>query len=137
MFQMNKFNLELTEDQMQVIKEGMELMVRLGLGQVEYVHEVLWKMHQKKMGDGSMFGFRNESLMQYKQDMVGFDNGGSYGIGNAEVHVKAHRAYDVEQVVRKALADYRGVTSGVCASTPIQYGDGDMPKCEVIDGTDQ
>jgi hypothetical protein len=80
MFQMNKFNLELTEDQMQVIKEGMELMVRLGLGQVEYVHEVLWKMHQKKMGDGSMFGFRNESLMQYKQDMVGFDNGGSYGI---------------------------------------------------------
>jgi len=128
-----KYVLEMTEAQMKVIKLGMELMTRLGLGQVEFTHEVLWKMHRELMADQPMWAKDNTSLHDYKLEMLKMVPNESLGIGNEKVSDIASTAYDIEQVVRKAIADSNGVTEGICARPPMRYGPEGLPKCKEID----
>lgn len=69
---------------------------------------------------------------------LGFLPGESYGVGNRAVSDKAHRAYELEKVVKKALAmhnnptpTFRGVDyDGLI----VRYTDDPAPECVIIEG---
>ena len=69
---------------------------------------------------------------------LGFQPGESYGVGNRAVSDKAHRAYEIEKVVKKALAmhdDPNPTMRGVYYDgLTVRYMDDPAPVCVIEEG---
>ncbi|MBU2765843.1 hypothetical protein HAP94_06450 [Acidithiobacillus ferrivorans] len=138
-----KVHLTLTIPQAHAMAEALEIYVRLGLGRVLMVAEMV--------ADGSI-PIKSRSLKIPKMDAIhnvtalcdeirrelGFQHGESYGVGSRAVSDKAHRAYEIEKVVKKALAlhdnpnpTFRGVDYD---GLSIRYTDDPAPECVITEG---
>lgn len=138
-----KVHLTLTIPQARAMVEALDIYMRLGLGQVHMVAEMV--------ADGSI-PIKAGSLQIPESEVIhnvtalckgirqelGFQPGESYGVGNRAVSDKAHRAYEIEKVVKKALAmhddpnpTFRGVNYD---GLSIRYIDDPAPECVVIEG---
>ncbi len=138
-----KVHITLTIPQARAMAEALEIYMRLGLGQVHIVGEMV--------ADGSipikagllkipeMDAIHNvAALCNEIRRELGFQPGESYGVGNRVVLDKANRAYEIEKVVKKALAlhdnpnptfrgvDYDGLT--------VRYTDDPAPECVIEEG---
>ena len=102
-------HLTITIPQARAMVEALDIYMRLGLGQIQTVAEMV--------ADGSI-PIKSGSLQIPEMDVIhnvtalcneirrelGFSAGESYGVGNRAVSDKAHRAYELEKVVKKALS---------------------------------
>ena len=138
-----KVHLTLTIPQARAVAEALEIYMRLGLGQVHMVAEMV--------ADGSIpikAGSRDKPEMDAIHNVaalcneigreLGFQPGESYGVGNRVVSDKAHRAYEIEKVVKKALAmhdgpnqTFRGVDHD---GLTVRYMDDPAPVCVIGEG---
>lgn len=137
----SKVHITLTVSQARAMAEALEIYLRLGLGQVQMVAEMV--------ADGSI-PIKTRSVITPEMDAIhnvaalcneirrelGFMPGESYGVGNRAVSSKAHRAYEIEKVVKKALAlhdnpnpTFRGVDYD---GLSIRYTDDPAPECVIV-----
>jgi hypothetical protein len=133
----------MTIPQARAMSEALEITMRLGLGQVNMVAEMV--------ADGSI-PIKAGSLKIPESDVIhnvtalcneirrelGFQSGESYSVGNRAVSDKAHRAYEIQKVVKKVLAlhddpnpTFRGVNYD---GLSIRYTDDPAPECATIEG---
>ncbi|MBU2792719.1 hypothetical protein HAQ01_04690 [Acidithiobacillus thiooxidans] len=138
-----KVHLTLTIPQARAMVAALDIFMRLGLGQVSMVAEMV--------ADGSI-SIKVGSLEIPESDVIhnvavlcngirrelGFQPGESYGVGNRAVSDKAHRAYEIEKVIKKALAmhdnpnpTFRGVDYD---GLSIRYTDDPAPECVIAEG---
>ena len=138
-----KVHLTLTIPQARAMAEALEIYMRLGLGQVNMVAEMV--------ADGSI-PIKAGSLDKPEMDVIHnvttlcheirrelcFQHGESYGVGSRAVSDKAHRAYEIEKVVKKALAlhdDPNPIFRGVnYDGLSIRYTDDPAPECVIEEG---
>ncbi len=139
-----KVHITITIPQARAMADALEMYMRLGLGQVHMVAEMV--------ADGSI-PIKAGSLKIPEMDVIhdvaalcneirrelGFQSGESYGVGNRAVSDKAHRAYEIEKVIKKALAlhdnpnpTFRGVDYD---GLSLRYTDDPLPACVIEEGT--
>lgn len=137
-----KVRITLTVPQARAMAEALELYMRLGLGQVHMVSEMVAN-GSIPIKAGSLTPEMDTihhvtAICNEIRRELGFLPGESYGVGNRAVSDKAHRAYEIEKVVKKALAmhddpnpafrgvDYDGLT--------VRYMDDPAPVCVIGEG---
>ena len=138
-----RVQLTLTIPQARAMAEALEIYMRLGLGQVHMVAEMV--------ADGSI-PIKAESVKIPEMDAIhniaalcneirrelGFQVGESYGVGTRGVSDKAHRAYEIEKAIKRALAlhenpnpAFRGVNYD---GLTVRYMDDPAPVCVIGEG---
>ena len=101
------FQVNYTKKQLRVIEQALNLVTRLGLGQIDCVGEFLDYHNCDKKKDPkfpSYWDLRNKYFDPMKKDLFGFESGASYGVGNKEVHDDSHIAYDMQKAIQKVIA---------------------------------
>jgi hypothetical protein len=139
-----RVQVTLTIPQARAMVEALDIYMRLGLGQVQMVAEMV--------ADGSI-PIKSGSLKVPEMDVIhnvtalcneirrelGFQPGESYSVGNRAVSDKAHRAYEIEKVVKKVLAMHDNPNPTFCGlnydGLSIRYTDDPAPECAITEGT--
>ena len=97
-----KFRIEMTQDQLLVLSDALEAYSRIGMGQLDVVigDHIRWHMdldpNQRLLAEAHIAGL--------KQAAWGHAEHSSWSIGNPQVPARFREAYDIQQVVRQALA---------------------------------
>lgn len=101
---------KLSDNQLRVIAEALDLYSRILSGQVEEVGTVVWR---KSQGITSSQRPSNKALLAVKRDLFpALGDFTSYGIGSSETPDDAKTAYDVYQVVDRYLHPHASVNQG-------------------------
>lgn len=133
-----KYNLELTEEQLILIHNSLDLYSRVHLGQFEEVAKVATMYDINMLGDSNTKCKNSipehhafEDLIRNSKVKLGFHRDGSYGIFSPEVHEDARNSYDILQVIRHYLANknYKEGDSrmGVSFDEPMHSGEYPLP----------
>lgn len=93
------FELKVTDRQISVLIDALDLYSRIGIGQVEEVAEVLRKLYP----DHCKYDDR-KLLADFKMKVFEHGINGSWGVCNEQVHDNCQVAYDIEKVLQKAIA---------------------------------
>ena len=114
---MTKYKLELNEYQMHVVRDALENYFRMGMDQLdvsvdEFLRMHFWEQMKDKtinVDDCRLSGIEVVKTLVNQIKLLVFDHspGASYGIFNEKVPAVCREAYDICQVVRKALSDVR------------------------------
>lgn len=99
----NMVTIEVTEQQAHLIREALDLYVRLNLGQfdkikdVPTIHKHIWENHRDDYHD-----IGNQELLKARNILFDMDYGlnGSYGINSEKVDDWARLAQDIIEVIR-------------------------------------
>jgi hypothetical protein len=97
-----KFVLTLTASQAQTLVEALDLFSRIGIGQINEVESVVTRYGMDRK-EHSYEAVKN-ALDFIKLELMGFQQGGSYGIFHQKVHNIFKEAWDLQQVIRHKLA---------------------------------
>lgn len=93
------YNIEnLSENSLRVLNKALDLYLRIGLGQLEVVGDVL------SMDTGNFVAAKENNrniLNQYKKEVTGFSSGASYGIFNENVKQSFREAYEMSNILTK------------------------------------
>jgi len=122
----NKWTLEINEKQAQVIQDALDSFSRAKLGQINYALEHV-------ANDLKLDRQTQELVHEYakSQFFPELEKNEFYGIHSQEISDDARIAYDIIQVIRYALAQKNGVTSGVSLYSPCKSSTSvDLPKIE-------
>ena len=145
--------IEVSDEQVYVIVEALDLFSRVLIGQVEEVGGVMSK-YNVNMLDSEVVGSVGNQYTQHKPDkkaydahhdftdairslkhnLLGIHANGSYGIHSDAVHDNSRVAYDIQQVLRNHLAwknhkgDSVAGTMGVSFDKPYQTSKLELPK---------
>jgi len=110
--------LSMTVDQAAAVKAALDLFVRLGIGQLEEVADLVrggfipmanvYGLHNgvRDTASVAVCDAVHEQMLRVK-DLLGYQRNGSHGVGHPANHICAMRAYEVEKVLSKAIADHR------------------------------
>lgn len=92
----------LSEKQVQVVKEALDLYVRIGLGQFEAAVDVASKMYPQT------FVWEDRDYILPLKQKMGFNSNSSYGVGNPNLTKKTREAFLVYQVLtdRSCILNY-------------------------------
>jgi hypothetical protein len=130
------YSIKLTEAQMRVISDALELYMRIRLGQIETVVDP-WMF--AKRGDGrpqtaELLHEARRQLESVKEVLTGFSPTASWGIRAEEVPDVARVASDLRDVIRHHLAWERSPEGGgsVDFYKPMHWGSEPLP---VVEGT--
>ena len=138
-----RLHLTLTIPQARAMVDALDVYMRLGLGQVHMVSEMVadGTIPIKAAGsDQSEMDVIHNVTAQCNEirRKLGFLPGESYGVGNRAVSDKAHRAYEMEKVIQKVLAlhddpalTFRGVHYD---GLTVRYTDDPVPECVIEEG---
>lgn len=111
-------NLNLTVEQAAAVSAALDLFVRVGIGQLEAVadlvrYEVLpvasfnnSKQKEREAASAKICNAVEETLMQAK-GLLGYPRTGSHGIGHSHNHINIRRAYETNKALSKAIAEHR------------------------------
>lgn len=124
--------LTMTLGQARALSKSADLYVRLCIGKLEQVGELVREEVLPCHTDGSEARLPAsvplcdavERLMREAKVLLGYPINGGPGIGHPHVHVSAHRAWEVCKVLNKALADHRDPSPAFRG--PHHYGLGAM-----------
>ena len=99
-----KYRIEFTEEQLRIVMAGMDLKARLNMGQLEELGFALRLHGNADLGldPGTEKALLNRLKALYFPDL---HPNGCYGIRNENVPEWDKRAYDMIQVMRKAIHD--------------------------------
>jgi len=112
----DKYTVTLTEEQLRIVNDALDLYSRLGMGQLEIVEEFLRTRFYKRyydINDGPAGSpVTRGQIVRDQVDTVKalvFDHppNGSWGIADERVPADCREAYDIYQVTRKAVAETR------------------------------
>jgi hypothetical protein len=111
-------HLELTVPQAQALVSALDVYMRLGLGQIYRVAELVSdgfipiKATKTKKSDSETEIATVQSVTALCNEIrreLGFSSGESYSVSNVAVSERARRAYEIEKVVKKTLAMHTNV----------------------------
>lgn len=115
---MPKIQLTLEIEQAKAVKSALELLTRVGLGQITYLTELVDSrvipVRSESPGRAELHNDKYERIedaFKEVKDLLGFPQGGSYGIGNRNLDPSIPRAYEVQKVLAKAIHNATGNTS--------------------------
>lgn len=125
-----KYRLTLSEDQLRIVREALDLYVRIGLGQFKEVAYVYDYGCARDVADMDKL----REALEGASRTQGFGAGGSYGIHSQHIHDVFRQAYDIKQVVRNRMAWERSPSGGygVDFDTPRQIGALPLPLIETL-----
>lgn len=118
-----KYELTLNTRQATVLRNALELYVRLCLGQMERLAELGTPIPMPDdIAIGKLTAARN-LIVEAKQLLTGFHENASHGIGSDKISDEPRVAYDILQVVRHRLAHDNGTTPSwsVDLREPMQF----------------
>jgi len=107
-----KINLELTVEQARSVSLWLELLTRIGLGQFEFVEELLRDgtvpvkgESQSPRGEASLEQCDMlKALLNQVKVTLGYSPNGNHGIVHLHNHINATRAYETNKVRQQAVA---------------------------------
>ncbi|WP_234265074.1 hypothetical protein [Hydrogenophaga sp. NFH-34] len=107
-----RITIEVTPEQADAISAALDLYSRLAIGQVREISHAFRfeRVPTYRVENADRFceiADRIESLTHEMSRALGFLPGASLGIHNTRVHLAGRRAYEVQKVLDKALADHR------------------------------
>jgi hypothetical protein len=94
---MSKYNLSLTKKQAQVIEKALEIMTRMGIGQIDSAVDLCYLFNMKD--PKKVRSLCNE----LKKELTGFESNTSWGIHNKEVSDDYRIAFDIRQVIQHQI----------------------------------
>lgn len=132
------YQLNLNPKQARVVIEALDVLTRIGMGQLEIVAEHV--PEDDRYAPDTPVAIRCRQLDQVKAALqqakhaIGQPVGGSYGIGNPKTTQESKIAYDIECVLRRAVAieEHHGSHS-VWHHLPMHYGTEPLVTVGVID----
>lgn len=113
---MPKIQSELTVDQAAAVCDGLDAYTRLCIGQLDEVanlvrHGVIPMAQPDGKGERVMASpevcDRIERLMDEAKRLLGYPANGSHGIGHPHIALSGRRAYEVQKVLSKVVAEQR------------------------------
>jgi len=143
---MNKIQLAVTSEQAQVIASALDLYSRLSMGQVCVFAEMIsmeeipvYSSHSapSKRISADQCDLVREKIKEVS-GILGYSGfGHSLGVGNKNVPIAGHRAYEISKVLEKVLAEQRDPnprSRGVnYDGLRIRYTQDPAPECAVIE----
>lgn len=109
-----KIQMVVSPEQAHVLQGALELYTRLGLGQFEYVGEVISSGHVTPKDDilnTDCLDEINEHLIQIKE-LMGHSFSSSYGVSSKQVSKHAKSSYEINKLLGNALAEIEGTGVG-------------------------
>lgn len=112
---MTKVRMEITEGQALAISKALDLYVRVGIGQLNEVAQLVAFGHvpifnaggaPRKVASAEQCDQIRE-LMDTAKQVLGFSRGGSHGIGHPDNDISVSRSYEIYKVLEKTLAEHR------------------------------
>jgi dissimilatory sulfite reductase (desulfoviridin) alpha/beta subunit len=91
------YTLTLSKEQIRVIDHALEIMVRMGLGQIHTAVDLCYLFHTK---DPQKVRKLCDEL---QKELTGFEGGASWGIHSKEISEDYRIACDMEQVIRHQI----------------------------------
>lgn len=137
---MKNYELKLNPRQAKVVVAALDVLTRIGMGQLEIVAE---HVHEPMIPDEAMNAQRRRQLASkaIRQRMIeakvllGHHPKGSYGIGHSNTTEESKIAYDLECVLRRAIAKAENHdANSVWHHDPMHYGPEPLATVEVSDG---
>ena len=139
-----RITLELTEEQARAAQIGLDLFMRLSMGQFEQVTNIAQMGHiNKRVGVTATPEAEQPStddiedlanLMTRAKEIFGHSSGASFGIRNQFVCKQAQRAYEVERTINNALGMFDDDSIGeVLPMMSRILIDEPLPKAAVIE----
>jgi len=112
-----RFHLTLTDGQAQAVLDALELYMRLGIGQVDYVSDLLrfgtlptfrsdTRRGERKTAAPGVIEDVEDMLNQIKEKL-GYPRNGSHGIGHPDNHISVSRSHEILKVLQRAVAESR------------------------------
>ncbi len=110
--------LTMTVEQASAVKAALDLFVRLGIGQLEEVADLVrggfipmanvCGLHSGVRDTASVevCDAVHEQMLRVK-DLLGYQRNGSHGVGHPANHICSMRAYEVEKVLSQVIATHR------------------------------
>ena len=132
------FTIVCTEKQARTLEYALDLMTRLGLGQVREIINYLPKGYTR---EGALLPHvpNQDKILEHLLAVVhelGFhDFGHSYGVGNPNCPPDSMIAYDLGAVMRNAIHSLRTDSDGhfsVWGNPPLHMGSEPLAKVEVV-----
>lgn len=91
------YNITLSKEQLRVVDRALEIMVRLGLGQIHTAVDLCYLFQTKDPK-------KVKSLCdELQKELTGFEGGASWGIHSKEISDDYRIACDIEQVIRHQI----------------------------------
>lgn len=118
-----KFTIELTDAQLRVVNDALDMYSRMGMGQLEiaveeFLRDHFYKLYAEKevrsLHHGLKVSAREEVLFfigKIKELVFDHPLHGSWGIFSPEVPTPSRAAYEIKQITRKALTLWRMETA--------------------------
>lgn len=91
--------LLISDLQRDILQKALDAYARLGIGQIECLTDILMELHPTLDLDRSI----NDILLAAKSEIFGLRNG-NMGVRNEKVSENTHVAFDLNDVVRRAIA---------------------------------
>lgn len=128
--------LELTGKQADVLVSALDLYSRILIGQFEEIAHLSLVYNVDMLPENMMERHHqfSDELRKLKERLLAIPRNGSFGIHSREVNDAARVAYDIQQVVRNALAWERTPEGGIGVNfdRPMQTGSQKLPPATIL-----
>lgn len=125
--------LTINGHQAALLQKILDVFVRVSIGDFGDLAHFINYLHKKdypRYGEDNNFTL--SLLRQIQRDLTGFDANAHYGVGHPNQHEDGRIAIDIEQVLRKCIADAEQHPDySVWHHDPLKYSQQPLPKCEV------
>ncbi|NLC21776.1 MAG: hypothetical protein GX771_07710 [Halomonadaceae bacterium] len=112
-----RYQITLTDGQCQALVQALDLYLRVGIGQLEKVGELVnegvvpcftanTKLGERKTAHHELVEDLDALLGQAKS-LLGYPRNGSHGIGHRDNDISVSRSYEIKKVLDKVLAETR------------------------------
>lgn len=127
-----RFVIEMNEAQLQVIIDALDNYSRMGMGQLdvsveEFLRLSFYERYHERCGNEVKF-----LVDDIKALVFGHSPNSSWSIGNDEVPAKCREAYDIQQVVRKVLAEHRNADRHSVWMNPYMATNPSLPPVKCV-----
>jgi hypothetical protein len=113
--------ITLTISQCQAVADALDFYSRICIGQLEEVASLVSDERIPLCSSGQSTRktadpYLCDKIMRMMEEVkitLGYPKNGSHGIGHTHVHKSGHRAYEIQKVLNKTLAEYRDPNPGM------------------------
>lgn len=103
----DQYVVNLNHYQLRVIVEALEVIMRLGLGQIEYISDVMSSIHFKKTEDQGIdfYKIKEKYLDPMKQELLNLQSNQYFSISSNHVEDRVKVAYDIMKAMQKVISE--------------------------------
>lgn len=135
----SKVTITLTEEQLRCVRDAMDMLFRLKLGQIDAVQDALLDRIHRTRVDINDFCRTRDMVKQHLMEVekILFPDG-QYGVGSSNLTKYDNRCYEIYKVCDHALwktrseSDQKATSWSVCADSPYMLNYSGDPKIPFI-----